>query len=712
MDKLTIPQFGATIKQKYPQYSGLSDYEVGQKTLEKYPQYHEKVIFTHDMPDVIKTPAEKSQNLANAKKNAEVATKEAKKAKSPLGFLGNVVKGVGNTIIASEKGLGETIATVRGAKNLPTYTKNIESLTQAQIKTSKAIKDFEARGKDSTDLKRAYNDIVTQIQENKKSIGEYEKSVPTTGKVLGQVGGTALDILTAGTYGKAATGAKTGVLSRAAVPTAKKVATATGLPELGKLAETKASGLFTKKGVINVAKGAGIGYASDVTQGLQGMRGEDRTGEKAFIPGLGTAIGVGIPAISEGRQSFKNLKSPERVKTAVNDLEQRYTEWSTGTKPGKKYVSKVQQKTEAMNRAGTSGKTPMRVLAESGIVPELKGTKFNTFDQAEGFRNTITPLRTANKAALKEAQLSTAPTKLADLEAKAIEFAKTPENVNGGRFETMQRDIRKQFALLRNAYPSGEIPLGVVDDIKSARWDNVFKNKGLIEADVLKKDSEYAIAKALQKSIEETAEKAGHTEVAQLNREIGDRLEAARFLETLDGKTLKGGRVGKYVGTLIGSSLGQTIPGKIIGAVGGNVVADLLIKSSVQSPVRRAILRNLETADPEAYQMTLKWLAEQDALRSTRLALPPGRPGSVAIPTGGQTFIGGKVDASGKPINPPQSGAQVLPAMKNPVSVNPKTKKFQTSYSSKSPNAQQTSPATTNVIKKPISRSLPQNKKK
>src|SRR3990167_9125157 len=40
---MTIEEFGQTIKQKYPQYSGLSDLQVGQKMLAKHPQYQSKI---------------------------------------------------------------------------------------------------------------------------------------------------------------------------------------------------------------------------------------------------------------------------------------------------------------------------------------------------------------------------------------------------------------------------------------------------------------------------------------------------------------------------------------------------------------------------------------------------------------------------------------------------------------------------------------------
>jgi hypothetical protein len=93
----------------------------------------------------------------------------------------------------------------------------------------------------------------------------------------------------------------------------------------------------------------------------------------------------------------------------------------------------------------------------------------------------------------------------------------------------MSKDISNEFALLRTHYPDGEIPLTVVDDIKSARWDNVFKNKSLIEADILKKDSEYAMAKSLQKNIEKTVKNIGanfvlHLTLNHLGNSIGQVL--------------------------------------------------------------------------------------------------------------------------------------------------------------------------------------------
>ena len=42
-DKLTLTEFGATIKEKYPQYRNVPDEEVGHRMLSKYPQYKNKI---------------------------------------------------------------------------------------------------------------------------------------------------------------------------------------------------------------------------------------------------------------------------------------------------------------------------------------------------------------------------------------------------------------------------------------------------------------------------------------------------------------------------------------------------------------------------------------------------------------------------------------------------------------------------------------------
>jgi len=51
---MTIEQFGATVKAKYPQYSGYSNAEIGQRMLDKYPQYRSQVTVPQE-PGVVQS---------------------------------------------------------------------------------------------------------------------------------------------------------------------------------------------------------------------------------------------------------------------------------------------------------------------------------------------------------------------------------------------------------------------------------------------------------------------------------------------------------------------------------------------------------------------------------------------------------------------------------------------------------------------------------
>jgi len=88
---MTIEQFGQQVKQKYPQYQGLSDAELGQRVLEKYPQYQRAIS---DTP----TPAA-----------------PATAAQRP-----NLLQSIGNVALGAAKGVGSTISGIGelGAKVL------------------------------------------------------------------------------------------------------------------------------------------------------------------------------------------------------------------------------------------------------------------------------------------------------------------------------------------------------------------------------------------------------------------------------------------------------------------------------------------------------------------------------------------------------------------------------------------------------------------
>lgn len=271
---------------------------------EKSVEVEQGVTSTGMFP-IDETQEEQQAKIKEYQAIADKSKKEADFASSPLGMITNFGKAFGKNIAYSEVLLGNTIAGIINTKHLESYNKNITDLTELNIKLLKQIETLESEGKDATALKKQYNQTQQLINENINKIEEIQGGVSkTTGQVLGEIEGTALDVLTAGTYGKLAAGARTGFLSPIKTPTVKSVSTAIS-PELGQISTLKPSGLFSKSGIGNVAKGGGIGYSFDVAQNLQ----EGKTGGEAFTPGLGTVVGSGIPLISESPKSFQQIKN-------------------------------------------------------------------------------------------------------------------------------------------------------------------------------------------------------------------------------------------------------------------------------------------------------------------------------------------------------------------------------------------------------------------
>ena len=260
---------------------------------------------------------EDHQSIASLQEAQRQAEEESRKASSFSGMLKNFGIGLVDTVASSEVGLGNSIQRIFGNPQ-DTYTNIGGQDYETQNRLLKQIKENQAKGKDSSRLEKQYNRNARDIEQS-NALAQRETALPSTGQVVGQIGGTALDLLTAGSYGKAAEGAKSFELTSKAKPNL--------VEGVQKLAQ-EPSGLFTKKGATAVAKGAGIGYGYDVTQGLQGQRGEDRTNGRAFIPGAGTVVGGLIPVATEGFQSIKN--SYNKVSKDVDTLAGTITQGKTG----------------------------------------------------------------------------------------------------------------------------------------------------------------------------------------------------------------------------------------------------------------------------------------------------------------------------------------------------------------------------------------------
>lgn len=161
----------------------------------------------------------------------------------------------------------------------------------------------------------------------------------------------------------------------------------------------------------------------------------------------------------------------------------------------------------------------------------------------------------------------------------------------------------------------------------------------------------------------------------EVNAEATKLYQMADYLEALDTKKvprtmlqkISAGAAkigGAVVGVKLGGGLG--VEGLLPG-VAGYHLGGLLerVVSRMSNPIKSSYLKSIQIKQPAVFNRVKQFLGEAETARLLRLQLKA--PAEISIPLGGKTGT---------------SSVQSVPATKNPVSVNPKTGKFQTSYSS------------------------------
>jgi len=151
-----------------------------------------------------------------------------------------------------------------------------------------------------------------------------------------------------------------------------------------------------------------------------------------------------------------------------------------------------------------------------------------------------------------------------------------------------------------------------------------------------------AYRKAVAKGLKRTIEKESQYNIREANQELGKYYEDLDFLESLDGKIVNRGKMGKYFaqiagniaggvaggmsGGMVGSAIGTIVGGELASRIQGIMLSRTLGGAAGKGASRSAIL---ERAVAEA--------------KAPRLALPAPKPGALRSEVG-----------SGKPINLPE----------------------------------------------------------
>lgn len=214
---------------------------------------------------------------------------------------------------------------------------------------------------------------------------------------------------------------------------------------------------------------------------------------------------------------------------------------------------------------------------------------------------------------------------------KQITSEIAPLKLRGDEYNRVLANITRDLDFYEQTYGrDGMIPLTILDDIKKEKYRNInWNNPDLLTAD-------RSIARAARKTIEG---EVTDISVAGLNRELGKLYDAQEMLETLAGRAVKGGRLGKHFARVIGVGVGSS--GGLTGAFFGGVFADRLVdamqSASFGNPMAKAIIGEIKRTRPEIFRKAEELLAQRAKDRSTRLQLPA--PTSIPMGAGRSTAV-------------------------------------------------------------------------
>jgi len=241
-------------------------------------------------------------NLQTLKDEAAISEAESKKANSVMGMTKNFGKALVSNLASSEVGLGKAFGeAIAAPKVIDAVSTAEQNATDIQVNLLKQIRANKAIGKDTTRLEKAYNELTGKKINTSDYIAEnIPNSQQSTLKTIGQIGGTALDVLSAGTYSKASLPVKAN-LTKEALKDSFKI-TSKIKPSL---IPKPTANFFSRETGKDLLKGGGVGYAYDVSQGLQNEK------KNPLTPGFGTLLGVGIPLVGRGGPALKKTLTPK-----------------------------------------------------------------------------------------------------------------------------------------------------------------------------------------------------------------------------------------------------------------------------------------------------------------------------------------------------------------------------------------------------------------
>lgn len=309
-----------------------------------------------------------SSRISELKGLAEQKKKDAEwNQAGVLGKTGIVGTNVFKALTSSEQALGKHMGTIAAApENVSKLNTVVDEFQTQSTKMIDAIDKAKAEGKDTSRLQnifKTYNQHAPQSKDfvSPEMTKELEKGFWQT---AGEVGGVALDVASAGTYGKAAAGLSSGVLGKATKQIIAPAATKTGA---------------FLKGAATAAKEAvpmGVGYG--VTSAMQENKSLGETAKSGLVGGLVSGVASGVIG---GLLNKSNI-DPSKLKQEAVD---QYKKGLMLTK--EKYKEKADKLIPQLLDDQTWGsKKALLDKANKGI--ELSGKEYEQLGELQGVIDT------------------------------------------------------------------------------------------------------------------------------------------------------------------------------------------------------------------------------------------------------------------------------------------------------------------------------------
>ena len=304
--------------------------------------------------------------------------------------------------------------------------------------------------------------------------------------------------------------------------------------------------------------GAIPGYVGDVGTGLQGLRGEDRTGAKALIPGVGTALGTAFGSVSAAPAVKDRIKAgqftnPDKVVSkrvsALNTI--------TGNK------GPVYKTVEAAKRRGVPD--PLGDIAKTDLLVgavDSNGT-INAKNAIDNFNEVLNPYEAkVGQAIAEEGKTVNIEVLLQKLRATINSSKLAGKNKN----KAMSEAAAELDGLMLVADEAGNIPLSEVHKAK------VSSGGTINYLDPEKAATSKIVVQGLKEFVEENTTSIN---VKQYNSELSKLYSVRDILEQLNNRKVEGGRLGKHFSAVIGTMVGGSAGGPL-GAVAGAEIGSKL----------------------------------------------------------------------------------------------------------------------------------------